>query len=119
AESGILVKIVDPAVPAEEPLGSNAAFMIFVGVLGGLALAGGTVFVLGYLDNTVKRPADVGRITGRGTVGLIPTFEHPERFEALTGLRSTPAEGCRALRTNLQFATVGKVVRSLVITSAG
>src|SRR5690606_4210887 len=64
AESGILVKIVDPAVPAEEPLGSNAAFMIFVGVLGGLALAGGTVFVLGYLDNTVKRPADVGRITG-------------------------------------------------------
>lgn len=118
AESGILVKIVDPAVASTEPVGGNPAFLIFVGVLGGLAVAGGTVFVLGYLDNTVKQPADVQRITGRGTVGLIPTFDHPERFEALTDLRSAPAEAFRALRTNLQFATVGKVVRSLVLTSA-
>ncbi len=118
AESGVLVKIVDPAVASGTPVNSNPSFLLFAGLLTGFILAGGVVFVLGYLDNTVKDPADVQRITGRNALGLIPSFEHPEQFEALTDLRSPPAEAFRALRTNLQFATVGKVVRSLVLTSA-
>ena len=115
AETGVLVKVVDPAVPPDAALSANPAFTVFLSVIGGLALAGAVVFVLGYLDNTVKEPAGVQRITGRSTLGLIPVFGHPERFEALTNLGVQSAEAFRTLRTNLQFATHGKVVRSLVM----
>jgi non-specific protein-tyrosine kinase len=116
AETGVLVKVVDPAGPPDAALSANPAFTVFLSVIGGLALAGAVVFVLGYLDNTVKEPAGVQRITGRSTLGLIPVFGHPERFEALTNLGVQSAEAFRTLRTNLQFATHGKVVRSLVMT---
>jgi non-specific protein-tyrosine kinase len=118
AESGVLVKIVDPAVASDTAVNGNPAFTLFIGLLGGFVVAGGVVFVLGYLDNTVKRPADVTRIAGRNALGIIPAFDHPENFDALTDLRSAPAEAFRALRTNLQFATARNVVRSIVVTSA-
>lgn len=118
AESGVLVRVVDPAVASDTPISANPAFMVFLGILGGLSVAGGIVFVLGYVDNTVKEPAAIQRITGRSTLGLIPVFSHPERFEALTNLGVLSAEAYRTLRTNLQFATLGKVVRSIVMTSA-
>ena len=118
AESGVLVKVVDPAVAPDTPIGANPAFTLFLGIIGGLGLAGGVVFILGYLDNTVKEPAAVQRLTGRSTLGLIPVIQHPERFDALTDLGVQSAEAFRTLRTNLQFATHGKVVRSLVVAGA-
>ncbi len=118
AETGVLVKVVDPAVAPDVPVSSNPAFTIFLGILGGLVIAGGIVFVLGYLDNTVKDPGMIQRVTGRSTLGLIPVIDHPERFEALTDLGAQPAEAFRTLRTNLQFATHGTVVRSLIVTGA-
>lgn len=118
AETGVLVKVVDPAVASDVPISSNPAFTVFLGILGGIVIAGGIVFILGYLDNTVKEPSAIQRVTGRSTLGLIPVIDKPERFEALTNLGAQSAEAYRTLRTNLQFATHGNVVRSLVVTSA-
>ena len=116
--TGVTVQVVDPAIAPEKPVNSNPAFTVFLGILGGIAVAGAIVFILGYLDNTVKDPATMQRITGRSTLGLIPVFSHPERFEALTNLGVESAEAFRTLRTNLQFATLGNVVQSIVVTGA-
>ena len=118
AASGVLVQAVDPAAAPETPISANSAFTVFLGILGGLGVAGGIVFILGYADNTIKEPAAMQRVTRRSTLGLIPQFSHPERFEALTNMGVQSAEAFRTLRTNLQFTTVGKVVRSITVTSA-
>jgi tyrosine-protein kinase len=116
AETGVFVKVVDPAIAPDVPISTNPAFTIFLGIIGGLAVAGAIVFILGYRDNTIKEPSAFQTLTGRSTLGLIPVFDNPEGFEALTNLGVESAEAFRTLRTNLQFATHSKVVRSIVVT---
>ena len=118
AESGVIVRTVDPAVAPQSPADANPAFLLFLGLIGGLAVAGAIVFLLGYLDNTLKTPTDLQQVTGYTTLGTIPAFECPEEFAALENLGLQSAEAFRTLRTNIQFATVGKVVRSIAVTSA-
>ena len=58
-----------------------------------------------------------------GVIGIIQGGDgagaRREQIVALTNPRSPIAEAFRSLRTNIQFANPGKLVRSLLITSAG
>lgn len=118
AESGVQVTVVDPAVPAATPVSPKPLFNTLLAIIGAVIIAGGIVFVLGYLDNTVKTPEDVQRLTGKATIGMIPMIDRPELFAAMTDMRSEGAEAFRGLRTNLQFAALGRNVGSIVVTSS-
>jgi non-specific protein-tyrosine kinase len=82
-----------------------------------LALGGALILLLGYLDDTVKTPEDVQRVTGKVSIGLIPKLADSDWDVALTDLRSASAEAFRGLRTNLQFATAGQDVKTILVTS--
>jgi non-specific protein-tyrosine kinase len=82
-----------------------------------LVLGGALILLLGYLDDTVKSPEDVQRVTGKVSIGLIPKLSDSDWDVALTDLRSASAEAFRGLRTNLQFATAGQDVKSILVTS--
>lgn len=118
AESGVRVNVVDPAVAPSAPISPQPVRNIALAVVLSLALGVGVILLLGYLDDTVKTPEDVQRLTGKISIGLIPKVASTSWDDALTDSRSPAAEAFRGLRTNLQFATAGQNIKTLLITSA-
>jgi non-specific protein-tyrosine kinase len=119
AEASVRVYVADPAAASDAPVSPRKMLNTALAGMLGLVIGAGLVVVLGYVDNTVKTPEDVQRITGRAAIGLIPQLRSPERIEPIANPRSPATEAYRGLRTNLQFATVGQSTRTLVVTSAG
>lgn len=119
AEAGVRVTIVDPAVPSSDPVSPQPMRNLALAVALSLVLGIGLVLLLGYLDDTVKTPEDVQRVTGKISIGLIPKVTSAVNWEEMQAdPRSAAAEAFRGLRTNLQFATAGQNVKTLLITSA-
>jgi capsular exopolysaccharide synthesis family protein len=89
----------------------------------GLMLAAGTIFLVEYLDDTIKTMDDVERILQVPVIGYIAQIRH--RVKSEEGLyvmrqpRSPVSEAFRLLRTNLEFAGVDHPIRRLLITSTG
>jgi capsular exopolysaccharide synthesis family protein len=119
AESAVQIFLVNPASPQLAPVSPRVPLNVALGMFLGLVLAAGLVVLLGYLDNTVKTAEDVQRITGRAAIGMIPQLESPGQIEPIVNPRSPSTEAYRGLRTNLQFASIGQNIKSLVITSSG
>jgi non-specific protein-tyrosine kinase len=88
----------------------------------GAALALGIVFLVEYLDDTVKTPDDVTAVVGLSTLSAIAQIAGKpgkEKLVTLLAPRSPVSEAYRALRTNIQYAAVDGPLKSLVVTSAG
>jgi succinoglycan biosynthesis transport protein ExoP len=66
------IKIVDKALVPGSPFTPNTRrnlmMALFLGLFGGLGL----IFLVEYLDNTVKGPEDVEKLTGLPSLGIIP-----------------------------------------------
>jgi succinoglycan biosynthesis transport protein ExoP len=66
------IKVVDralvPARPFTPDIRRNLMMALFLGLFGGLGL----VFLIEFLDNTVKGPEDVEKLTGLPSLGIIP-----------------------------------------------
>ena len=119
AESAVQIFIANPASPQLTPVSPKVPLNMALGTFLGLVLAAGIVVLFGYLDNTVKTAEDVQRLTGRAAIGMIPQLESPGQIEPIVNPRSPSTEAYRGLRTNLQFASMGQSIKSLVITSSG
>jgi len=89
----------------------------------GLMLAAGIVFLIEYLDDTLKTPEDVERALGVPVLGFVAEMQvqkkHAEDVYILRQPRSPVSEAFRSLRTNLEFAAVEKPIRTLLVTSTG
>ncbi|SHH38159.1 YveK family protein [Desulfosporosinus lacus] len=69
------VSIVDTAVVPTNPVKPNKKLNILIAYVVGLMAAFGLVFLLEYLDNTIKTSSDVENILGIPVLGVIPSFE--------------------------------------------
>jgi capsular polysaccharide biosynthesis protein/Mrp family chromosome partitioning ATPase len=126
------VAVVEEAIPPSQP--APPWINVFVAGLTGLVLAIGLAFVLEYLNNTVKTPADVveylsvpvlGVITppSRPGLGLLRQSVRPQiaktagasalRAVDLTHLSST----CRRLSANIARAKKGPLQGTILVTS--
>ncbi len=93
-----------------------------------LALGIGLAFLLEQLDNKVKSPEQVLRITGGVPVlGSVPAYSDGHRHlshrfhraeRALVAPTSVAAESYHALATSLRFSSLGKEKRTILITSS-
>jgi non-specific protein-tyrosine kinase len=86
----------------------------------GALLAIGVVFLVEYLDDTVKNPDDIREQTGLTTLAAVITIKGStpqERLATAMGSKSPASEAYRVLRTNLQFSSLDKPLRSLLVTS--
>lgn len=68
------VSIVDLAVLPDKPVKPNKTLNVLIAFVVGLMASVGTVFLLEYLDNTVKTSKDVEDILGIPVLGVIPTY---------------------------------------------
>jgi polysaccharide biosynthesis transport protein len=87
----------------------------------GAMLAVGAAFLIEYLDDTVKTADDINRVTGLSTLGAIARLKEVGGSRQLIAWLKTKApesEAYRTLRTNIQFSSVDKPVKTLLVTSS-
>lgn len=98
-------------------------FYTILGLLMGVALAGGMIVLLEYLDNTVKPQLDFAEMIGAPLMAVVPSaqkrFLHGnEQLFMRSQAGSTMAESIRLLRTNIEFAAAAKEISTLTVTSS-
>lgn len=119
---------LDPAIAPEVPVHPRVKLNILlaavVGLLGGIGLA----FFLEYLDNTFKSQDDIERLLQIPFLGIIPSIKLEPQAEdggeqrlrdnyLISHPKSTVAEACRTVRTNILLMSPENPARRLLITS--
>ncbi|MBU4445724.1 polysaccharide biosynthesis tyrosine autokinase, partial [bacterium] len=132
------VRIVDPAVPSERPVKPKKKMNLLLGIFMGLGLGVGIAFVKEYLDHTVRSSEDLQKL-GLTTISIVPRIDIKSALEKIQqdgkvddeeyalksrlishyDPKSTVAEAYRTLRTNIQFMSPDKPLRSMVVSSGG
>ena len=69
------VSIVDIAVTPNKPVKPNKKLNILIAFVVGLMASVGLVFLLEYLDNTIKTSDDVEKLLGIPVLGVIPNYQ--------------------------------------------
>ncbi|MCB2209927.1 polysaccharide biosynthesis tyrosine autokinase [bacterium] len=127
AENTPNVVQVEPAKVPLEPISPNPLQTgIIVSVIG-LVVASAIVFLIEYLDDTLKTPDEVKRTLGLPVLGLVADMpiggligkKSNSGVFVVNQPRSPISEAFRSLRTNLEFASVDIPNKSLLVTSPG
>jgi capsular exopolysaccharide synthesis family protein len=93
----------------------------------GLFAVGGLVFLIEYLDDTIRTPDEAEEILGQPVIGTIGDINGSllKRGGKKSGVhvanqpRSPIAEAFRSLRTKLEFYNIDQPLKVLLVTSAG
>lgn len=126
----VVVPAVAPLLPVRPRVLVNTLLALIVGAM----LGAGIVFLIEYVDDTVKLPEQVEAMTGLSTLGVVgrekngngrlrgaarPADGARPALVTLEKPRSPNAEAYRTVRTGIQFSSVDEPIRSLLVTSAG
>lgn len=133
------VRIIDKALPPEDPIKPKKKINLLLGALLGLGLGLGMALFVERLDNSLKSIEDVER-TGLSILGSIPLIKSskdkgPKKEEkksedyqikiiasnlvAHFEPKSPISEAYRTFRTNLQFARLDTPLKTILVTSSG
>ena len=115
------ITIIEPAVLPTKPVGPNVPFLVLIAAIFALAVAVGAVYLLTYLDNTIKSPEEIKRLTDLPMLVGVPTIvgeTYPEKLVTINQPRSPISEAYRSLRTAVQFSTIDRTgCAALMVTS--
>ena len=118
------LSIIDYASLPTSPVGPDVLMVTLLAAAVGFSLAAGGAYLIEFLDDTIRSPDDVARITHLPVIGHIPDAKelkthaaNPQLFSKIPNSQS--AEAFRSLRTNLEFAGVSGAPRTILIASPG
>ena len=116
-----VITVVEPAKTPKRPVRPKVLMNTLLAAIVGGMIGLGAAFLIEYLDDTVKTPDDIARLTTLSTLGIIAKRKNGENggFVTIEDPRSPVAEAYRAIRTGIQFAGVDEPMRTLVVTSPG
>jgi|GEM_PF-523061 len=102
------------------PVGPNIRLIILLAAMGGLVLSVGAAYIIEFLDDTIKSTDEVARLFPFPTIGFLGELERGKdgALSVADRPRSSFAETFRSLRTNLEFASVDRPLKTLLVTSA-
>ncbi len=69
------VQVIDKAELPMFPVSPNKQMNYMVGIILGLVISIGIIFLIEFLDDTVKTAEDVQKCTGLNVIGTIPVFQ--------------------------------------------
>ncbi|MCX7708093.1 MAG: polysaccharide biosynthesis tyrosine autokinase [Anaerolineae bacterium] len=116
------IVIAEPATLPTIPIRPRTSTNTLLAAVVGAMIALGAAFLIEYLDDTVKTPDDISRVSGLSTLGAIARLKEAGSGRQLIAWLRTKApetEAYRTLRTNIQFSSVDKPIRTLLVTSSG
>lgn len=111
---------VEQAVVPTSPVRPKTMQNTLLAAVVGAMLAVGGIFAYDALDDTVKNPEEVTKSLRLPILGVISHYEEADDEEVLITRaepRSPVSESFRALRTNVQYASVDHPLRTLLVTS--
>jgi capsular exopolysaccharide synthesis family protein len=119
-----VVQIEPASIPAE-PIQPQPLRNALIGGFFGAFLMASIAFLVEYMDDTLKTPEDVHQHLQVPVIGLIGEMDRPKgrKRDDRIGVYvaenplSPITEAFRTLRTNLEFASVDKPIKTLLITS--
>ncbi|MCL5027539.1 MAG: polysaccharide biosynthesis tyrosine autokinase [Bacteroidetes bacterium] len=119
------VFIVDKGIIPTTPAKPNRILIVLIGLVLGLGLSFGYVFVKDYFDNTIKTPEDIQN-RNINVLAWIPQIEGigtngNKEFEFIVAKKpdSIPSEAFRALRTRIQYSKIGNdALKTILVTSS-
>ncbi|MBC5992536.1 polysaccharide biosynthesis tyrosine autokinase [Pontibacter sp. SD6] len=111
-------RVIDPAMASKQPVSPTKGKVLAIALLAGLVLPFASIFVLDMLDNKVKIRKDVEAATNTPILGELGHKDTEETLVVTQGNRSPVAELFSLVRANLQFSTVGKENKVILITSS-
>ncbi len=108
-----------PAELPGAPIGSRTRQNTLLGAVTGLMIGVGVAFLLEYLDDTVKSPDDVKHNLAVNVLGALPRLGSNGRPRLIVAEqpRQPMSEAFRNLRTSIQFSSVDRPIRTLLVTS--
>lgn len=114
-------QIISPTILLEKPVKPNKALNIGLAGLAGLLASFAVVVVQNSTNKKIKTKEDVEKYLQYPILGVIPKFKNKRGKDKLpiscSWPKSVEAEAFRILRTNLQFISSAKAIKSLVMTS--
>ncbi len=116
------ISVVDAAKPARFPYAPSLSRNVLMGLAAGMFLGLCIVFVLEFLDDSIKFPDEVESMLGLTLMGIVPKIsvkraDKSVALEVHDAPRSTIAEAYRSVRTALQFSTPEGAPKRLLVTS--
>ena len=125
-QSSSSVVVVVPAKVPEKPIRPRTRLNTLLAAVVGAMVAIGVVFLIEYLDDTVKTPDDVRALLGVPTIGMVARSPRSKggadsygRVVTMGSTHSPLSEAYRVLRANIRFSSVDNPVQTLQVTSAG
>ena len=120
------VEIIDPALTPKQPIKPNKEKNLALGLILGVMLGIGMVFLLDYMDQTIKTSDDVKDKLGLNVFGIIPRIPFADedaklpRKRLVTTLapKAPVVEAFRALRTNLSYTIAKQTHTVIMVTSS-
>jgi capsular exopolysaccharide synthesis family protein len=118
--SPVSLSIIKPATAPTNPSAPNTRLNLLLGLLVGLILGVGAAVLRTTLDNRIRGEADLRHVTDAPLLGGIAFDQDAEKKPLLTqaAQQSPRAESFRQLRTNLQFANVSRLAKTVLVTSS-
>ena len=112
------VRITDRAEQPVAPFTPAPGRELMLALIAGVSLALGLVFVLDYLNDTVKTPDDVTEKLRIPLLGLAPKVRGDQAVLLSQDVPHEFGEAFRSLRTSLIFSTGSEATRLVMVTSA-
>lgn len=122
------ISIIDPAITPFKPVKPRKAQNLMLGLIFGLVLGLGLIFLLEYLDENIKNVNKAKRVMGLPILAFIPHIigrkqkeggDERDKNVLIKGdeSKSVAAETFRLLRTNLHFTAINKEKKIMLFTS--
>ena len=114
------ISVFEPAITSPTPVSPRVMETVLLAAASGLLLAVGGIFLIEFLDDTVKSADDLKRLTGLTVVGSIARIPGAGSDRKLLQVEEDPfpiVEAYRTLRTNLLVASIDQPIHTLIVTS--
>jgi capsular exopolysaccharide synthesis family protein len=130
------IEVLDSAVAPEIPIRPRKKLVVLVAMMLGLLLGVGFAFLLEVADNTIRTQEDVEQVLGFTFLGVVPSIRASRSVRGFDKIASEVADGntdlfihqhpkssvaecCRSIRTNLHFMSTDHPLKTILVTSAG
>lgn len=112
--------VVEPAQVDPKPVRPRLLFNTFIAGVAGLFLSLAAVFLLEYMDDTLKSVDELGQSSELmilGAIGRIRGMRYPRKLIAARDPFSPITEAYRMIRSNIQFVSGDGLTKSIIVTS--